>query len=53
VIFRFEITMLSYIENAMFDHVTWYLNRGNEWVDIGYNINYMKILEWSRDDSSS
>jgi hypothetical protein len=28
------------------------LNRGNEMVDIGYNINYIKILEWSIDDLS-
>jgi hypothetical protein len=27
-----------------FDLVACYLNRGNEEADIGYNINYMKIL---------
>ena len=28
-----------------FDLVTYYLNRGNEGADIGYNMNYMKVLE--------
>jgi len=28
-----------------FDHVTYYLNRDNEEVDIEYNMNYMKILK--------
>jgi hypothetical protein len=28
-----------------FDPVIYYLNRGNEGVDIGYKINYMKVLE--------
>jgi hypothetical protein len=35
-----------------FDLVICYLNWGNERADIGYNINYMKVLEWSKDDSS-
>jgi hypothetical protein len=35
-----------------FDFVICYLNRGNGRVDIGYNMNYMKEFEWSRNDSS-
>jgi len=35
-----------------FDLVTCYLNWGNERADIEYNMNYMKVLEWSKDDSS-
>jgi hypothetical protein len=32
-----------------FDPVTCYLNRGNEGADIEYSMNYMKVLEWSRE----
>jgi hypothetical protein len=35
-----------------FDHITYYLGKGNKLMDIGYNINYMKVLEWSIEDSS-
>ena len=28
-----------------FDHVTYYLNQGNEGANIMYNMNYMKILK--------
>ena len=33
-----------------FDHVTCYLYWGNGGVDIGYNMNYIKVLKWSRDN---
>ena len=35
-----------------FDHVTYYLNQGNEEANIMYNMNYMKVFEQSREDSS-
>ena len=35
-----------------YDPVICYLNRGNEGVDIGHKMNYMKVLEWSREDLS-
>ena len=28
-----------------FDHITCYLDRGNERANIEYNMNYMKVLE--------
>ena len=31
-----------------FDHVACCFDRGNERADIMYNMNYMKVLEWSR-----
>jgi hypothetical protein len=31
-----------------FDHVACCFDRGNEMADIMYNMNYMKVLEWSR-----
>ena len=35
-----------------FDFITYYFNRGNEKVDIRYNINYIKVLELLKKDSS-
>ena len=35
-----------------FDLVTCYLNQDNVGANIGYNMNYMKVLECSREDSS-
>jgi hypothetical protein len=35
-----------------FDLVTCYLNQDNEGADIEYNMNYMKVLKQSRDNSS-
>jgi hypothetical protein len=35
-----------------FDPVTCYLNLDDKIADIEYNINYMKVLEWSINDSS-
>jgi len=35
------------------DTITYYLNRDNEKTDIKYKMNYMKVLEWQREDSSS
>jgi len=35
-----------------FDHDTCYLDKCNKWADIGCNINYMKVFEWSIEDSS-
>jgi hypothetical protein len=52
VILRLEITNLSYMKMLWFDPIICYINRGNKEVDIGYNMNYMKVLEWLRDDSS-
>jgi hypothetical protein len=36
-----------------FDHVRYYLIWDNEGADIRYSMSYLKVLEWSRDDSSS
>jgi hypothetical protein len=35
-----------------FDYVTDYLNRGNEEADIRCSMNYIKVFEWLRKDSS-
>ena len=36
-----------------FDHVTCYFNQDNKRTNIEYNINYIEVLKWSRDNSSS
>jgi hypothetical protein len=35
-----------------FDYVTDYLNRGNEEANIRYNMNYIKVFERLKEDSS-
>jgi hypothetical protein len=55
---RFEKSFKSYSNDQWllslvnFDLVTCYHNRGNEKANIGYNMNYMNVFEWSREDSS-
>jgi hypothetical protein len=34
------------------DHVTCYLSQSDEGVAIGYNMNCINVLKWSREDSS-
>jgi nitrous oxidase accessory protein NosD len=53
VILRLEITKLSYIENAIFwSSLNISLIKENKWENIRYNINYIKVFEWSSEDSS-
>jgi len=45
------MTKLSYIENIMFwSRLYVALIKGNKWANIIYNMNYIKIFEWLRDD---
>jgi uncharacterized membrane protein YkvI len=49
VIFRLEITKLSYIGNVMFWHsLHIVLIKSNKWVDIRYNMIYMNYLSDQR-----
>jgi hypothetical protein len=47
MILRLEITKLSYIESVIYVLILLHiiLINGNKWVDIGYNMNYMKIFK--------
>ena len=45
--------VILYKKKLCFNPVIYYLNQDNENADIEYNINNMKVLEWSGDDSSS
>jgi hypothetical protein len=53
VILRLKIAKLSYIENTIFlSSLNISLIKENKWKNIGYNINYIKVFEWSSEDSS-
>ena len=53
MIFRFEITKLSYIRNAMlYSWLYVFLIKGDKKVETWYNMNYIKIFECSRENSS-
>jgi len=54
VILKLEIAKLSYIENAIFwSSLNIFLIKEKKRENIGYNINYIKVFEWSSEDSSS
>jgi len=53
MILRLKITKFSCIENAMvWSWLHIFLNKCDKKVEIGYNMNYMKVFEWSRENSS-
>jgi hypothetical protein len=49
-----DLRSLSYLICRMlyFNPITCYLNPGNKVEKIEYNMTYIKILEWTREDSS-
>jgi hypothetical protein len=46
----FDLRSLSYLiyKVLSFDFVPCYLGKGKKWADVEYNIDYMKVFEWSR-----